>query len=136
MKFRSPQALLVNRMMVDQVVEAPNGAHFTNADPDYKRDREVPATLRGGGCRGRDLAGVRRHLSVGSEADYQAAVRRFAEEEANDPGQSRRGCASSPARKLFRECRGDHGQPDDETSSRSAPDGAADLRAGHPAHRR
>ena len=28
---RSPQALLVNRMMVDRVVEAPGGAHFTTA---------------------------------------------------------------------------------------------------------
>ena len=33
-----PQALLVNRMMVDQVVEAPGGAHFTTAEPDYVRD--------------------------------------------------------------------------------------------------
>ena len=35
-----PQALLVNRMMVDTVVEAPNGAHFTTAEPDYRRDEK------------------------------------------------------------------------------------------------
>ena len=35
-----PQALLINRMMVDAVVEAPNGAHFTTAAPDYGRDEK------------------------------------------------------------------------------------------------
>ena len=35
-----PQALLVNRMMVDSVVEAPGGAHFTTAAPDYGRDEK------------------------------------------------------------------------------------------------
>ena len=35
-----PQALLINRMMVDTVVEAPNGAHFTTAEPDYRRDEK------------------------------------------------------------------------------------------------
>jgi glutaconate CoA-transferase subunit A len=32
------QALLLNRMMVDSVVEAPGGAHFTSCVPDYGRD--------------------------------------------------------------------------------------------------
>ena len=27
-------------MMVDRVVEAPNGAHFTTAEPDYRRDEK------------------------------------------------------------------------------------------------
>ena len=35
-----PQALLVNRMMVDQVIEAPGGAHFTTSEPDYGRDEK------------------------------------------------------------------------------------------------
>ena len=34
----APQALLLNRMMVDAVVETPNGAHFTSCVPDYGRD--------------------------------------------------------------------------------------------------
>ena len=33
-----PQTLLTNRMMVDGVVETPNGAHFTSCAPDYGRD--------------------------------------------------------------------------------------------------
>ncbi|HJR90346.1 MAG TPA: CoA-transferase, partial [Aeromicrobium sp.] len=32
------QRLLISRMMVDGVVETPNGAHFTNCVPDYERD--------------------------------------------------------------------------------------------------
>ena len=34
----APQALLLNRMMVDGVIESPNGAHFTSCVPDYGRD--------------------------------------------------------------------------------------------------
>ena len=34
----APQALLLNRMMVDAVVAAPNGAGFTSCVPDYGRD--------------------------------------------------------------------------------------------------
>jgi glutaconate CoA-transferase subunit A len=33
-----PQTLLLNRMMVDGVVEAPGGAGFTSCVPDYPRD--------------------------------------------------------------------------------------------------
>jgi glutaconate CoA-transferase subunit A len=33
-----PQTLLLNRMMVDGVVETPHGAHFTSCVPDYGRD--------------------------------------------------------------------------------------------------
>ena len=32
------QSLLLNRMMVDGVVESPRGAHFTSCVPDYGRD--------------------------------------------------------------------------------------------------
>ena len=35
-----PQAMLLNRMMVDGVVSAPRGAHFTSCAPDYPRDEE------------------------------------------------------------------------------------------------
>jgi glutaconate CoA-transferase subunit A len=37
----APQTLLLNRMMVDGVVEAPNGAGFTSCVPDYGRDEEA-----------------------------------------------------------------------------------------------
>jgi len=78
-----PQALLVNRMMVDHVVEAPGGAHFTTADPDYGRDEKFQRFYAQAAA---DVDGwgqfVTTYLS-GSEADYQAAVHRFtAEQEA------------------------------------------------------
>ncbi|WP_313673820.1 cholesterol ring-cleaving hydrolase subunit IpdA [Mycolicibacterium sp.] len=81
-----PQALLVNRMMVDQVVEAPNGAHFTTAAPDYGRDetfqrhyaQSAGATSAGDENAWADF--VTTYLS-GGEAEYQAAVRRFAEQQ-------------------------------------------------------
>jgi glutaconate CoA-transferase subunit A len=34
----APQTLLLNRMMVDGVIEAPGGAHPTSCVPDYERD--------------------------------------------------------------------------------------------------
>jgi glutaconate CoA-transferase, subunit A len=38
-----PQSLLINRAMVDGVVETPRGAHFTSCVPDYERDEEFQA---------------------------------------------------------------------------------------------
>ena len=74
-----PQALLINRMMVDSVVEAPNGAHFTTAAPDYGRDEKFQRHYaEAAGPTRRWAEFVDTYLS-GSEADYQAAVRRFAE---------------------------------------------------------
>lgn len=74
-----PQALLVNRMMADSVVEAPLGAHFTTAAPDYGRDETFQRHYA-------ESAGTeegwRQFVSTylaGSEADYQQAVRAFAE---------------------------------------------------------
>ena len=37
----APQTLLLNRMMVDGVVEAPGGAGFTSCVPDYPRDEKL-----------------------------------------------------------------------------------------------
>jgi acyl CoA:acetate/3-ketoacid CoA transferase alpha subunit len=72
-----PQALLINRMMVDSVVEAPGGAHFTTAAPDYGRDEKFQrhyAEAAGSDDAWQTFVGT--YLS-GSEADYQAAVRKF-----------------------------------------------------------
>jgi acyl CoA:acetate/3-ketoacid CoA transferase alpha subunit len=72
-----PQALLINRMMVDHVVEAPGGAHFTTAAPDYGRDEKFQrhyAEAAGSDESWQQF--VATYLS-GSEADYQAAVREF-----------------------------------------------------------
>lgn len=74
------QALLLNRMMVDGVVEAPGGAHFTLAGDSYGRDEKfqehyvqsakTPETWQ---------QFVDKYLAV-SEDEYQAAVRDFAQE--------------------------------------------------------
>lgn len=75
-----PQALLINRMMVDTVVEAPNGAHFTTAEPDYRRDEKFQRHYAEAAGSDETWAEfVKRYLS-GSEADYQAAVREFNQE--------------------------------------------------------
>jgi len=74
------QALIVNRMMVDSVVEAPGGAHFTTGAADYGRDEKFQRhyTEAAGSPETWEVF-VRTYLS-GSEDDYQVAVRRFATE--------------------------------------------------------
>ena len=68
------QSLLINRMMVSGVVEAPGGAHFTECPPDYVRDekfqREYAATAKDEDAWKAFRA---KYLDV-SEADYQKAV--------------------------------------------------------------
>jgi glutaconate CoA-transferase subunit A len=68
------QALLLNRMMVDGVVETPGGAHFTSCVPDYDRDetfqKEYAAAA---GDPDAWPAFLATYLS-GTELDYQAAV--------------------------------------------------------------
>ena len=81
-KSTVPQQQLINRMMVDVVVEAPNGAHFTTNEPDYRRDEKFQrhyAEAAGSDETWADF--VQTYLS-GSEADYQAAVRKFKEDQA------------------------------------------------------
>lgn len=76
-----PQALLVNRMMVDQVVEAPGGAHFTTAAPDYGRDERFQQHYAKAAADESTWSEFVATYLSGSEADYQAAVRRFAAEQ-------------------------------------------------------
>lgn len=77
-----PQQLLINRMMVDAVVEAPGGAHFTAGEPDHKRDEKFQRHYaEAAGSEESWAEFVKTYLS-GSEADYQAAVRKFQAEEA------------------------------------------------------
>ena len=68
--------LKINRMMVDGVVEAPGGAHFTECPPDYGRDeafqKEYAATA---GDPKAWSAFKSRYLDLGSEREYQEAVR-------------------------------------------------------------
>jgi coenzyme A transferase len=64
-----PQTLLLNRMMVDGVVETPHGAHFTSCAPDYGRDEKFQEVYAAGEWE----SFVDRYLS-GDEAAYQKAV--------------------------------------------------------------
>jgi len=75
-----PQALLVNRMMVDQVVEAPGGAHFTTTEPDYRRDEKFQRHYAQAADDDESWSSFVATYLSGTEDDYQAAVRRFAEE--------------------------------------------------------
>ena len=72
-----PQALLVNRMMVDHVIETPGGAHFTTAEPDYGRDEKFQQHYAKAAAEEYTWAQFVDTYLSGSEADYQAAVRRF-----------------------------------------------------------
>jgi glutaconate CoA-transferase subunit A len=65
-----PQSLLLNRLMVDGVVETPGGAHFTSCVPDYGRDEEFQRKYAAGEWE----PFADRYLG-GDEAAYQAAVR-------------------------------------------------------------
>jgi len=77
-----PQQMLINRMMVDTVVEAPGGAHFTTNEPDYRRDEKFQRHYaEAAGSEETWAEFVKTYLS-GTEADYQAAVRKFKEEQA------------------------------------------------------
>jgi glutaconate CoA-transferase subunit A len=72
----SLHTLKINRTMVDGVIEAPGGAHFTECPPDYGRDegfqKEYAATAK-------DPEAWKefktRYLDLASEAQYQKAVK-------------------------------------------------------------
>jgi glutaconate CoA-transferase, subunit A len=71
----SVQSLRINRLMVDGVIEARFGAHFTSCTPDYERDeafqREYAATARDEGAWGAFRA---RYLDVSSHDEYRKVV--------------------------------------------------------------
>jgi acyl CoA:acetate/3-ketoacid CoA transferase alpha subunit len=67
-------SLRIHRWMVDGVVAAPNGAHFTSCAPDYERDEEFQrAYATAAGDAGAWAEFAARYLG-GSESDYQRAV--------------------------------------------------------------
>jgi acyl CoA:acetate/3-ketoacid CoA transferase alpha subunit len=74
-----PQALLINRMMVDSLVEAPGGAHFTTAEPDYRRDEKFQRHYAEAAASNETWQQFVDTYLSGSEADYQTAVRKFQE---------------------------------------------------------
>jgi hypothetical protein len=72
-----PQALLVNRMMVDAVVEAPGGAHFTTTAPDYGRDEKFQRHYAEAASTEESWQQFVQTYLSGDEAEYQAAVGAF-----------------------------------------------------------
>ncbi|MBL1106157.1 CoA transferase subunit A [Streptomyces sp. 5-8] len=71
-KEAAPQSLLLKRLAVTGVVEAPGGAHFTSCAPEYGRDEEFQRLYAG--TPWPKFAG--RFLG-GGEAGYRAAVREW-----------------------------------------------------------
>lgn len=79
-----PQSLLLSRMYVDKVVEAPNGAHFTSCTPDYERDE---AFQRHYAKSARDPEAWQAFVDTflrGDESSYHEAVRAFHETAARE----------------------------------------------------
>ena len=74
-KAGSLHTLRINRAMVDGVIEAPGGAHFTECPPDYPRDeafqREYAAAAKDPGS----WDAFQQRYLAGDESDYQRAVR-------------------------------------------------------------
>jgi glutaconate CoA-transferase, subunit A len=71
------QSLLVNRAMIDGVVEAPGGAHFTSCVPDYARDEAFQAEYARSAASPQAWERFRADYLSGDEAGYQEAVRHF-----------------------------------------------------------
>jgi glutaconate CoA-transferase, subunit A len=70
-----PQSLLINRAMVDGVVETAGGAHFTSCVPDYGRDEPFQAEYAAAAASDETWAAFRAAYLDGDEADYQEKVR-------------------------------------------------------------
>ena len=68
-------------MMVDGVVETPNGAHFTTCTPDYERDEKFQKAYAAAAADDEAWAAFEERFLSGDEDAYQAAVRAFHEEE-------------------------------------------------------
>lgn len=76
------QRLLISRMMVDGVVETPNGAHFTNCPPDYERDEAFQKAYATAAADDDAWAAFEERFLSGDEDAYQAAVAEFTKENA------------------------------------------------------
>ena len=70
-----PQSLLISRLLVDGVIEAPNGAHFTSCDPDYARDEAFQRQYAASARSPEGWAEFRRAWLDLDEVDYQAKLR-------------------------------------------------------------
>jgi len=70
-----PQSLLISRLSVDGVIEAPNGAHFTSCVPDYERDEAFQKDYAASAKSPEAWAAFRESWLQLSEPDYQARLR-------------------------------------------------------------
>ena len=76
LKEGSVHTLVINRTMVDGVIETPYGAHFTECPPDYGRDESFQAEYA---ATARDPAAwdlfAKKYLELPGEPEYREAVR-------------------------------------------------------------
>lgn len=79
-KEASFHTLKINRLMVDGVIETPNGAHFTTCTPDYERDEKFQRAYAAAAADPEAWETFRRRFLAGDEAAYQQAVSAFAQE--------------------------------------------------------
>lgn len=78
---RCEHRMRINRMMVDSVVEVPNGAHPTSCDPDYVVDEAAVAAYAATAKADGGWDAYRAEwIDIGDEDAYQTKVRRAAEE--------------------------------------------------------
>jgi glutaconate CoA-transferase, subunit A len=68
------QSLLLNRVMVDGVVETPRGAHFTSCVPDYGRDELFQRRYVKSAVSDQAWSEFRSRFLDGDEAEYLAQV--------------------------------------------------------------
>lgn len=73
----SPESLLVSRMFVSGVIEAPHGAHFTTCEPDYGRDEAFQTHYATSARDPQTWADFKDAFLGKNESEYQAAVRNF-----------------------------------------------------------
>lgn len=66
--------LRISRAMVDGVIEAPNGAHFTTCDPDYGRDEAFQKFYVDSARDAESWKAFSDRFLAGGEQDYQSAV--------------------------------------------------------------
>ncbi|MFP5256398.1 MAG: CoA transferase subunit A [Acidimicrobiia bacterium] len=69
-----PQSLVISRLLVDGVIEAPNGAHFTSCVPDYDRDEGFQKQYAASAKSPEAWTEFRTAWLDLSEADYQTKV--------------------------------------------------------------
>jgi glutaconate CoA-transferase subunit A len=74
LKEGSFHTLKVNRSVVDGVIEAPNGAHFTSCEPDYGRDEAFQREYAQAAVDADRWRAFRGRYLEGTETDYHEAV--------------------------------------------------------------